>query len=153
MSMKKKSRWGWGIAGVYTLFALSGIGFVIFSRFHQMDLVTEKYYQEELQYQQHIDRHQRTQALPNAFAWEYNATAKTVILKFPSELAAKGINGDIMFFRPSDAAQDKVIPIELSEQGHQLVDVSHLSKGLWRVKVFWSVGEDEYYNEDVLVIE
>jgi nitrogen fixation protein FixH len=151
--MKKKSRWGYGIAGVYIFFALATLGFVIFSRFHQMDLVTKKYYEEELQYQDHIDRSQRTQSLSKALEWEYNATAKIIILKFPADNAVKGISGKIMFFRPSDAAQDLIVPIELSTEGHQLVSASHLSKGMWRMKIFWNAAETEYYSEEILVIE
>lgn len=151
--MKKKSHWGYGIAGVYILFAISAIGFVIFSRFHQMDLVTKKYYEEELKYQDQIDRTQRANALPQTLNWEYVAAAKSVILKFPVDSLAQQISGTIMFFRPSDARQDLVLPIELSDQGHQVVNAAELSKGMWRMKIFWTTGETEFYNEEVLVIE
>lgn len=150
--MKKKFNWGWGIAAVYIFFAVVTLLFVVFSRFHQMDLVTEKYYQAELQYEEQIERHKRTEALSNGLEWEFAQSTKTVILRFPHELVDKSISGTILFFRPSDAKQDKTIPIELSENGHQLVNVGHLSKGMWRIKIFWTVQEKEYYNEEILVI-
>ena len=151
--MSKKLNWGYGIAGVYIFFAFATIAFVIFSRFHKMDLVTKDYYEEELNYQHQIDRNERTRALSQSMEWDYNAVAKMVILKFPADISAKGISGSIMFFRPSDAAQDLVAPIKLSNEGHQIVDASSLPKGLYRLKVFWNTEEEEFYSEDVLVID
>ena len=151
--MKNKSNWGKGIAAVYIFFVVALLSFVVFSRFHQVELVTKDYYKNELVYEEQIERHKRTLALPTAFEWEFAKTAKTVILKFPKELAQKSISGTIMFFRPSDATQDKIIPIKLSEDGHQLVNVAHLSSGLWRLKIFWNVGDEEYYNQDIIIIE
>ena len=150
--MNKKSNWGYGIAAVYIIFALSAIGFVIFSRYHKMDLVARDYYQQELQYQDHIDRKARADSLADAFHWEYNASAGSVTVQFPGRTAADSVGGTILFFRPSDAAQDQIVPIMLSDQGRQVIDVSHLSKGMWRLKVFWNAMQNEYYNEDILVI-
>ncbi len=151
--MKTKLNWGWGIALVYIFFALVTLSFVIFTRFHKMDLVTKDYYEEELKYEEQINRQKRTHALANGLEWEFARAANTVILKFPPELLDQSITGTIMFFRPSDATQDNVIPIALSEEGHQLVNVAQLSAGMWRMKIFWNVGEQEYYNEDILIIE
>jgi hypothetical protein len=151
--MKNKLNWGWGIALVYIFFAVATLAFVIFSRFHQMDLVTKEYYEEELKYEEQINRQKRTSALEHGLQWEFARAAKTVILKFPKNLAENAITGNIMFFRPSDATQDNIIPIQLSEEAHQLVNVAHLSPGKWRMKIFWNVGEQEYYNEDILFIE
>ena len=77
-----------------------------------MDLVTKEYYEEELKYEDQINRQKRTQALANGLEWEFARAAKTVILKFPQNLR---ITGKIMFFRPSDATQDNIIPIEFSD--------------------------------------
>ena len=151
--MKNKLNWGWGIALVYIFFAVATLTFVIFSRFHQMDLVTKEYYEEELKYEEQINRQKRTIALENGLEWEYARAAKTVILKFPHDLLEQSITGNIIFFRPSDATQDKVIPILLSEEGHQLINIAHLSAGMWRMKIFWNISEHEYYNEDILIIE
>jgi len=54
----------------------------------------------------------------------------TYFASTPDVLAAQGISGSIMFFRPSDAAQDLIVPISPSKEAHQVVDVSSLGKGM-----------------------
>ena len=91
--------------------------------------------------------------ISDALKWDYNAAAKSIILKFPLDVATKGVEGMIMFFRPSDAAQDLIVQINLSAEGHQVIDASSLSEGMWRFKVFGNSEEIYFYNEDILVID
>ncbi len=151
--MKSKLNWGWGIALVYIFFAVATLAFVFFSRFHQMDLVTKDYYEKELTYEEQINRQKRAMSLENGLQWEFARAAKIIILTFPHDLLDQPITGNIMFFRPSDAAQDKIIPITLTDEGRQMVNVAHLSPGMWRMKIFWNVAEHEYYDEDILIID
>jgi hypothetical protein len=58
-----------------------------------------------------------------------------------------------MFFRPSDATQDRVIKIAPDPQGLLEIDVRSLTKGLWRIKIFWSLNGLELYQEDDLIIK
>jgi len=83
----------------------------------------------------------------------YDDINKQILLKFPSEIIPSNISGNILFFKPSDAKQDKITPIELSEFGQQIVDVKHLTKGMWRLKILWQFNGEEYYDEKVVIFK
>ncbi len=153
MKKKKSSLWPIGIFSFYSLFVLALLAFIGFSRFHKMDLVTKDYYEEELKYQEHIDRQTRAKALSQALIFHYDKTSKNISLTFPPEIDPATISGTVFFFRPSDARQDLKIPIKVSQDNRQTIDVGNLASGYWRVKIFWNVGEVEYYNEEILIIE
>jgi hypothetical protein len=57
-----------------------------------------------------------------------------------------------MFFRPSDAAQDETIPLAVSKNNEQVLDLKNFSRGYWRIKVFWSKNDKEFYFEDKIVL-
>jgi hypothetical protein len=148
----KKSRWPIGIAIIYIAFMIILIGMVIFSTFNKVDLVTENYYEEEIKYQQQIDRINRTNSLSTPVSWTHNKIKKQVIIQFPEELNSKDIEGSILFFRPSDASQDKIIALRLSSENLQTISTQHLIPGLWKLKIFWQINQKDYYSEGTLVI-
>jgi nitrogen fixation protein FixH len=145
--MKNKSNWGIGIFVVYGIFVLCTIGFALFASSQKFDLVTDDYYGEQIKHQQHIEKEKRTNALSTSLKTTFYPKSKTVQLLFPPEMNFENLSGHILFFRPSDAAQDKVVPLSLDSSGKQHINVSHLSKGNWRIKIFWAFGTIDYYNE------
>jgi hypothetical protein len=54
--MKIKFNWGIGITIFISAFILLNIIFIIFASGQKVDLVTEKYYEKELKYQEVIDK-------------------------------------------------------------------------------------------------
>jgi len=64
----------------------------------------------------------------------------------------ENISGRILFFRPSDAKQDRIIPIKPAEDNQQKIDAKNLSKGFWGVKIFWTVNGVEYYDEETFIV-
>lgn len=50
-----KLNWGFGIAAVYTVFALGIIGMVILASRQKNDLVTESYYEQAVHFQDKIN--------------------------------------------------------------------------------------------------
>ena len=57
------------------------------------------------------------------------------------------INGEILFFRPSDTSKDFKLNIELDKNRKQYIDIAELMRGAWTIKVNWNSQEDEYYSE------
>jgi hypothetical protein len=151
--MSKYGRWPLTIAVFYTIFVLTLVVFVIYSRYQTVDLVTDDYYQQELIYQQQIDRIIRTESLSNPVSWTHNEQQKLLNLRFSPELDVEQIQGRILFFRPSDALQDKLIAINLSSAGDQTISTQQLVPGFWKIKIFWQLGENEFYKEGVLIIK
>ena len=117
---------------------------------NRTDLVTENYYEEEVAYQDQIERIERSKDLSQSVKLNHNPSNKIIVLEFPSDFNADSIAGNILFFRPSDAKQDQILPIRLNDEGLQILDVKNLSRGMWRVKIFWHMGGEEYYDEKTL---
>ena len=151
--MKSSKSWPVGIAIIYISFVLLLIAFVIFSSFQQVELVTDDYYAEELKYQQQINRMNRAQSLSEPVNWTYNNKDNYLLLKFPAEIDPHKVQGNILFFRPSDAKQDKLIALNLSSENTQIIHTENLSSGLWKLKIFWKVDKTEYYIEGNMVVK
>lgn len=150
--MNKSNRWPVGITVVYISFLLIVIGIVIFSTYHRVDLVHEDYYEQEIKYQQQIDRINRAAALGNTVEWNYDEKLRSVTLSFPKKFNAQKVEGRILFFRPSDARQDKLISLKLSPDNIQVISTNHLIPGLWKLKIFWKVEDMDFYYEGILII-
>jgi hypothetical protein len=148
--IKIKFHWGTNIAIFYILFVVVLVGFVIFSTFNKVDLVDEDYYENEIKYQGTMDKIARSNNLAEPLKIE--VSDKLVRLSYPKNFSLSEINGQIHFFRPSDKRLDFKLAVEPDESGFQVVSSKNLTKGLWRVKVDWSVGDTAYYNEQVLMI-
>ena len=138
--------WGKSIALFYGVFVVSILAVVAFSFTQDVNLVTEDYYQQELVYEDQINRLKNTETL----AEKPTITLKGlyVELVFPKELNPKG---SILFFRPSDSHKDKRVAISLGAEGSQQIDFSTEQAGLWKAKLTWKLGENEYYQEFVIV--
>ena len=150
--MNKNSHWPIGIAIIYISFMVILIALVIFSSFNKVDMVTEDYYEQEIKYQQQIDRINRTSLLSTPVSWQYDKNNRQVMIQFPDEINSKEVEGQILFFRPSDASQDKVIALRLSSKNIQTISTQHLVSGLWKLKIFWQVNRKDFYTEGTLVI-
>lgn len=138
--------WGKSIALFYGLFVVALLIVVAFSFTQDVNLVTEDYYQQELVYEDQINRIKNTEALVEKP--EIVLKGSYVELSFPAELSPKGT---ILFFRPSDANKDRRIAISLGADKKQQIDFSSEQKGLWKAKLNWTQEGKEYYQEFVIV--
>ncbi|NUM81480.1 FixH family protein [bacterium] len=146
-----KLNWGIGIAILYSGFALSMIGFLIFSRFQTVELVAPNYYENEIRYQQHIDMVKRTKALPEPIRWELKN--KSVLLQFPESMKNQSIGGTVTFYRPSNSNGDYVVPIKVDAAAAQSIPIERLFKGLWKMQIRWAADSLTYYHEDILTLQ
>ena len=151
--MKKVISWPLGITLVYVFFVTALIAWLLFSFTQDVNLVTDDYYEQELKYQDQIDRIQRTRALSHQLTWQYDKMTKNVTLHLHQDADPQQISGRLIFFRPSDAGHDKQVAINLNAEGMQSVNAANLLPGLWRLKIFWNRNQEEYYSEGILVIE
>jgi hypothetical protein len=119
--------------------------FIIFSNHNMLDLVENDYYQKELNYQSQIDRETRTNKLEqNVIIYIED---KIVTFQFPSIFSPEKINGEIIFFRPSNSNNDFNTPISLNKFGIQSIGTESIPEGVWIIKVFWNNQLDKYYTE------
>lgn len=151
--IKKKSRWGIGIAVVYGMFMLAVIAVVIATRFQQTDLVSHDYYDKEIKYQDQIDKVKRTQAGGYQLEIEMANGSDLLQLKFPAGMPGGKISGNLKLFRPSNASLDRNFELKSEDASAQLINCGKLARGLWKIKVDWQLDTLKFYHEQELFVE
>ncbi|SEL33414.1 FixH protein [Chitinophaga rupis] len=146
----KTIHWGHKIILVFLLFAAGIITLVVKSIGTKIDMVTTDYYGAELKYQQVIDGRKNTAAL-SAPVSIIQATDQ-VLLTFPAELQGQNVQGQVLFYRPSDAQKDFSLPLTLDEQGRMPVGKQKFIPGSYRVKIQWTLNSTPYFQETALYI-
>lgn len=148
--MKLKFSWGTGIIITFIVFMTITLSTVIYMMNQDVNLVADDYYDQEIKYQQQIDRIERTNKLEKENIISYNGTM--VIIELPSNLKQENVKGEIHFYRPSDSADDLKIPLTVDSLGAQIIPVTALAKGLWTVKINWTYSGMEYFNEKRIIL-
>ncbi|MDX5482971.1 MAG: FixH family protein [Hymenobacteraceae bacterium] len=149
---KRFTLWPYAIIAAIVLFMGYIIYFVIKAMNQDVDLVSKDYYEQEIRYQEHIDKVGRTVAAGDV-ALNYNAEAQTILLQLPESLKGQTITGNITFFRPSDDRLDQEVPLQLGRDLSQLIETGDLTKGLWKVRVNFSANNETYYTEETIQIK
>ena len=144
-----KLNWGTGIAIFYGLFMIVMITFVVKARNVDHSLVVDNYYEEDIAYQQHLDK------VANSKSLDVDLTIakgddESVDFTFPD--LGHSISGEAWFYRPNDNSKDFTIEVRPDNNGHFGVNTGHLVSGLWRVKVEWEAGGVKYYKEQELYL-
>ncbi len=145
-----KFNWGTGIALFYASFMVVLLFAVFKSTQYDNSLVSDHYYADDLNYQQHYDKVRNAQQLEKDLEVINLRQLATVRLTFPEKLGK--VSGEIHFFCPSDASQDFKLSVNAGEDRQQEVSTESLKPGLWRVKVDWAAGGREFYKESVIQI-
>ena len=149
--MNKNKIWPVGLTIFLTFMVVSSLAFVYYTKQLSFDLVTEEYYQEGLAYQKQIDRMNNASALTEQLDIEL-LNKNQLVLKFPDSIPTLNISGTTMFFRPDDGTLDFKTALRVDSTHNQLIDLSGLKRGNWKVKVFWTDGTLEYYNEEPVFV-
>lgn len=142
----KKMNWGHGIAIFFTCFVAFITFLVVKSHQQNIDLVTENYYQQELQYQHQIEKIQNNQQLEEKV--KITADKGEVYLHFPK--LSGPVEGQVQVFRPSDARFDLTEELKPDSQNQQQIATSTLPPGFYRIKINWQAGGQDYYTEETL---
>ena len=111
-----KINWGTGIVIVIAAFISFIMYFVITmstNNKYSYDLVTDNYYQQELQYQKQIEAEKNAKNLIENVKLKHSEFGLTV--NFPKDLDYKMINGKVFLYRPSNKQLDFEIPISISK--------------------------------------
>jgi nitrogen fixation protein FixH len=142
--------WGIRIGILYGGF-VAMILFLVFRTMNEkIDLVSPEYYQEELKFQDQIDRQKQSASLDVQPSVEVRE--KNVAIKFPASIEPSAISGTIKFYRPSDSSKDFTTAMQVDPSGIQIIPSEKLITGIYEVQLTWSAGEKNYYNEISLYI-
>jgi len=149
--MKTKFSWGTGIVIGIIIFVVVSVSMTLIFMTQDVSLVSDNYYEKSLTYQDEIDKQSRTKSLDEQVIINFNGKVITVL--FSDDYMGKNISGEIYFYRPSNSSLDFKLPLQVSEEGKQLISVEKLEKGFWRVKLNWMMNGNEYYNERAITVE
>ena len=137
-----KFSWGQGIFLVMTGFAVMMATFLFRAYHAQEDLVAENYYEQEIRYQQQIDKLDNVQRLGGDPALDL--IGDELVVSFPDVFNGRSITGELYLQRPSDARADERISFSLKNGDRLHVPVSDRMKGLYKVQLEWSAGEENF---------
>ncbi|MCH6234949.1 FixH family protein [Cognataquiflexum rubidum] len=139
--------WGKGIVITLVVFVSLMVGLVIVCvKQDDIHLVTQNYYEEEIKYQDQIEKMINANSLDYKVL-SYDNQLKKVDLKLPV-----GAKGTLHLFRPSDARLDQKITFDISDINAKAYDLKSLKPGYWKVKLTWSENGVDYFHEEKINI-
>jgi len=137
--------WGWRITIVYSLFALTMIGAVIYSTTLDVNLVEEDYYEKEVNYQQVINK--KENALRDSATFNVAVVGDSVVIHFPTAVA----QGKIYFIRAADVNNDKKFDLKVLN-GKQAFSKDLFKAGSYNLQIDWKGESADYYWEEKITI-
>lgn len=142
--------WGYKLILIFLCFGAL-IGYMVY-RCTQVpvNLVSKDYYQDELEYQNVIDRKYRAGNLSSEVHILQDNQQLTIQL--PAEMKHQNITGNVLFYCPSASAQDRKIPLQTDGNARQLIPPGLLQPGKYRAKINWESNNISYYAETELRI-
>lgn len=138
-----KFNWGSGIFVLYTAFVMFMLFMVFKSAQHKEELVTQDYYQKELEYQDIINFKANAQKLEKGLT--YKIEKNEIEFNFPEEQS--GISGNIQFYRASNDIFDQFFEIKLDDQNKMKVNLGKTPMGLYKMMIKWDNNSVGYYVE------
>jgi hypothetical protein len=144
-----KFNWGYKITAVYLVFVAGIMYLVMQASKHNVDLVTEDYYGEELRYQEKIDQRSRAEALSGPIRFEL--ADNTIHIRFPDEFTGKEITGEVLLYYPADSKRDVRSPIRTNANAMAL-RIPDTRSGMHILQVKWTADQQTYYFEENLFI-
>ncbi len=146
-----KFNWGTGIFIFVVLFMVFILSLVYKCSKQQVDLVSEQYYDNEIKYQQHMNRESNSLGLKNDIQIEQSEFGLSVY--YPKDLDRNLLSGKIELFKPDDAQKDLLVNVVPDEENTQKISKQLLSKGWWIIKINWSENRTLYYFEDKVLLK
>ena len=142
--------WGYSILISISAFVLM-MGYLAYRSINtRYELVSEKYYRDELEYQKVIDAGKNALTLSRAIQLEFAEGTLNVV--FPGEMQAGPINGTIFFYCPTAARKDRSFTIKIDKGGRQPISKKNLLTGRYIVKSDWEYDSKHYHTEQNITI-
>ena len=144
--------WPWAIILTFVIFISGTVGLVVMACSQKVDLVSANYYEQELKFQGQLDRMKRTSQLGAQAGVSYDAAQKRITISLPPAQARQEVRGQIQLYRPAQASLDRQLTLQPDASGMQSLDASALKPGLWKIRVSWTVGQQDYFIDQKIVI-
>ncbi len=142
--------WGTKITLVYVGFVMLIVSLVFISATNKSELVAADYYEQELKFQDRIDAIKNEQEL--AVTINYEVLTQFIALNYLTKEIKNDFKGEVLFFRPSDSKKDIEVPLKFDSEGKQMINKSLLSKGMYKMCVYWKNEGKHFYKEAMITI-
>lgn len=139
--------WGKSIVLAFVLFALFIGTLVVICLRQDIPLVATDYYEQELRYQEQLERLNNTNAL----------TEKPVLTIINGGLEIRYnrltdiVNGELELFRPSDERFDRRFSVK-AEGTVQRFELAELPGGMYKARLRWAQDGREYFLESTIYL-
>lgn len=143
-----KINWGIFAFSLFGVFVVFMLGMVYFATKQNNELVTENYYEKELEFKTILEKKNQSNALTEKVT--FNIDEEYLNLLFPLEIKGE-ITGEIVFYKPSNQTADKTVVLSVKNNTQQF-KLTDFEKGMYRVKVDWKANQTAFYNELDVVI-
>ena len=146
-----RSLWPYAIISAFAIFIAGTIGLIVLACSHKTDLVSADYYEQEIKFQNRLDQLRRTKEL-NTGVVVYDASKQQITISLPGGQSHRAVSGRVQLYRPSAAGLDRQMALVPDSAGVQIVEARDLLPGLWKVRVSWTVGDNDYFADEKIVI-
>ena len=146
-----KISWGYGLMTAFIIFSLLMFTLVYGSVRTRVNMVSDKYYEDELQYQQVLDKARN--ATKSGYNVKLEQGTNSLNITFPKVLMHEEIKGKISFYNSADSHNDKAFSLKIDSSGRQMLEVVSWPPGNYQAKIDWNYKGTEYYSEENLVIK
>jgi len=144
--------WGWKITLTFILFAGFILIMVISMLNSKVDLVSETYYQKEIAYQKQIESLKNANDLPTKNLLIFNPGTALLELQLPEEMLGKNVEGEVLFFRPSQKLLDFKVPLKVDKSGKQQFSLEGKVPGFWKAQLSFNYLGKSYFVEKELML-
>lgn len=131
---------------VFMILTLVMVGIAM--RQKDISLVSDNYYEDELAYQQIIEKMENVRDWEHSIVLKIQPNERILNIHYPDSVTIKG---NIRFFRPSDENQDFRLAMQ-PDLSIQAIKWEGRSKGLWKIMMEWESEGKLFYQEDKLVL-
>lgn len=150
-SLRGKSLWGFGAAAIYIGFVLLILSMVMYASMQDYQLVDAGYYEQGLNYQDKIDRRNRSSEAEQKLQIEHRYGSAEIVVTLARPEAAEAA-GTIRMRRPSNARLDRQWELSLNDSGQQVLSTEGMIRGQWRMEIEWNLDSIDYFDETRIVI-
>jgi len=144
--------WGWKISITFGLFVVFILYMVISMLTTKVDLVSDSYYQKEIEFQKQIQSVRNAKNLKVKDILQYDEAKNQLMLKLPPDIESRFVKGELVFFRPSQKLLDIKVPLNLNPDGIQLFDLKGKRNGFWKAQLSFHYKGNDYFIEKELIL-
>jgi nitrogen fixation protein FixH len=144
--------WPIAIAGFFAVLIAALATWAVVAHRNREELVSADYYEQEVAYQQQINRLRRSADSGVSIGYVPVGQGGVIRIAWPMVSRPADALGRVRLYRPSEAALDREVPLLVGADGIQSIDARTLKPGLWKVRVHWGLEDSGYYAEGSVVV-